>query len=318
MHNSDIEQILSTIQQYWPIAEGAEITLEANPDDLNETALACWKDIGINRLSIGIQSLYDDELCWMNRAHNAEEALSALAKARSAGFRQLTADFIYGSPLMTDERWAETLAWIAKEQIPHISCYALTVEPRTPLAKKKRTHTELEIENEKQGRQFLMLMEAMDKSGYEHYEISNFALPGERSRHNTAYWHGKHYMGIGPSAHSFNGKSRQWNIASNTKYIQSVQENIIPAEKEILSKTQALNEYLLTNLRLKEGCNKYFIAENFGKNYLNIIEKALTKYQQKGQLIVTNEEFLLTNEGKLFADAIAADLFFTDENYQAS
>jgi oxygen-independent coproporphyrinogen-3 oxidase len=249
MHNEDIQKIINEIYLRWEVMQDAEITLEANPDDLNDNALAAWKNSGINRLSIGIQSLYDDELSWMNRAHNGEEALNALGKARQAGFRQLTADFIYGSPLMTDERWRKTLQWIAKEEIPHISCYALTVEPRTPLAKKKRTHNELEIENEKQGKQFIMLMEAMHKSGYEHYEISNFALTGQRSRHNTAYWHGKHYLGIGPSAHSFNGKSRQWNIASNTKYIQSIDKNLIPAEIEILSNTQKINEYLLTHLK---------------------------------------------------------------------
>jgi oxygen-independent coproporphyrinogen-3 oxidase len=318
MHNEDIQKIINEIYLRWEVMQDAEITLEANPDDLNDNALAAWKNSGINRLSIGIQSLYDDELSWMNRAHNGEEALNALGKARQAGFRQLTADFIYGSPLMTDERWRKTLQWIAKEEIPHISCYALTVEPRTPLAKKKRTHNELEIENEKQGKQFIMLMEAMHKSGYEHYEISNFALTGQRSRHNTAYWHGKHYLGIGPSAHSFNGKSRQWNIASNTKYIQSIDKNLIPAEIEILSNTQKINEYLLTHLRLQEGCSKKLIAENYGEKYLNTIETALTKYQQKGQLIITNEGFFLTNEGKLFADAIAGDLFFSEKISQTS
>ena len=308
-----IENIIKEINEYWTIQPNAEITLEANPDDLNETVLAEWKAIGINRLSIGIQSLYDDELNWMNRAHNAQEALTALNKARDAGFRQLTADFIYGGPLMTDERWSKTLEWIAEQQIPHVSCYALTTEPKTPLAKKKKTPLEIETENEKQSSQFLMLMDAMHKSGYEHYEISNFARAGQRSRHNTAYWHGKHYLGIGPSAHSFNGSSRQWNIASNSKYIKSIQTNIIPAEMELLSKTQMINEYLLTHLRLKEGCSKNSISEMFGENYLDKIEAALKKYKMKGQLVINEDSFMLTNEGKLFADAIAADLFFSEE-----
>lgn len=313
MHKEDIEKIINEIFMRWEVTNDAEITLEANPDDLNEDALASWKKTGINRLSIGIQSLYNDELTWMNRAHNADEALSALAKARHAGFRQLTADFIYGSPLMTDERWDETLRWIAETMIPHISCYSLTVEPRTPLAKKKRTTSEIETENEKQSRQFLRLMQAMEQSGYEHYEISNFAQHGQRSRHNTAYWHGKHYLGIGPSAHSFNGESRQWNIASNRKYIESLEQNVIPAEIEILSHTQKLNEYLLTHLRLKEGCSKNFIAENFGENYLAAIEQSLHEYEAKGQVLMNDYVFHLTNEGKLFADAIAADLFFMHE-----
>lgn len=313
MNTDDIESIIKEIHLHWPVNQDAEITLEANPDDLNETALASWKDIGINRLSIGIQSLYNDELSWMNRAHNAEEALSALDKARNAGFRQLTADFIYGSSLMTDERWIATLEWISRQQIPHISCYALTVEPKTPLAKRKRTISEVETENEKQSRQFLMLMEALEKSGYEHYEISNFAQPGQRSRHNTAYWHGKYYLGIGPSAHSFNGSSRQWNISSNSKYIESLHNNILPAEKETLSNRQMLNEYILTHLRLKEGCNKNFISENFGESYLRKIETSIQKFEKKGQLVINDDCFLLSNEGKLFADAIAADLFCMDE-----
>lgn len=313
MNTEDIESIIKEINQYWYVIQDAEITLEANPDDLTEEVLSAWKETGINRLSIGIQSLYDDELIWMNRAHNTKEALSALDKARKAGFRQLTADFIYGSPFMTEERWTDTLQWISEQQIPHISCYALTVEPRTPLAKKKRTRFEIENENEKQSRQFLMLMEAMGKLGYEHYEISNFAQPGQRSRHNTAYWHGKHYLGIGPSAHSFNGNSRQWNIASNSKYIESIQNNIIPTETEILSKTQMINEYLLTHLRLKEGCSKSFISEKFGEYYLHTIQSLIKKYEVKGQLVIKDDGFMLTNEGKLFADAIAADLFFSEE-----
>ena len=171
----------------------------------------------------------------------------------------------------------------------------------------------METENEKQSRQFLMLLDALDKAGYEHYEISNFAQPGQRSQHNTGYWNGKHYLGIGPSAHSFNGSCRQWNISSNSKYIESIQNNIIPAEKETLSNIQMLNEYILTHLRLKEGCNKKFISETFGESYLRKIETSIQKFEKIGQLVINDDCFLLSNEGKLFADAIAADLFCIDE-----
>jgi len=313
MQNQDLKAILDTIQENWSINPEAEITLEANPDDLNEKVLKLWQETGINRLSIGIQSLYDDELKWMNRAHNATEALSAIEKAKKAGFNQLTVDFIYGSEWMTDERWAKTLEWISKQQIPHISCYALTVEPKTPLAKKKRSILKVEEENEKQGRQFMMLMEAMNGAGYEHYEISNFALPGQRSRHNSGYWKGEYYLGIGPSAHSYNGVSRQWNIANNTKYIQEISNEIIPAEIETLSKTQKINEYILTNLRLKEGCDKERMTEHFGVEYLAQMEKNIKKYEDKGWIEVSAERFMLTDAGRLFADAIAADLFFSED-----
>jgi oxygen-independent coproporphyrinogen-3 oxidase len=312
MPAADITMILDKIRQYWQVDNNAEITLEANPDDLHEEALGAWKSIGINRLSIGIQSLYDDELAWMHRAHNAKEALNALEKAIKAGFRQLTADFIYGGELMSDERWQATLEWIASQKIPHISCYALTVEPKTPLAKRKRSTQELEAENEKQSRQFMMLMDAAAKSGYEHYEISNFALPGQRSRHNSAYWQGVAYMGIGPSAHSFDGDMREWNVSNNSKYIQSIQQGIVPSEKEALSKMQQLNEYLLTNLRRVEGCSINYITEKFGNEYAAELTPKILMYEEKGWMQRAGHDFQLTNKGKLFADAIALDLFFTE------
>jgi oxygen-independent coproporphyrinogen-3 oxidase len=306
----ELDAILNSVGKWGFVHPQAEITLEANPDDLNEKNLSAWKNTGINRLSIGIQSLYDDELKWMNRAHNADEALHAFDKAQQAGFEKLSVDFIYGGPLLSDERWEKTLYWIGEKKIPHVSCYALTIEAKTPLAKVKRTTEELEASEEKQSRHFGMLMDHMEAMGYEHYEISNFALPGKRSQHNTSYWEGKPYLGIGPSAHSFNGKIRKWNIASNQKYIRSIGENIIPATSETLTDIQQLNEYVMTQLRMTEGINITAINNRFGEKYTNVLDVATQRHIKKGHLQIKDNRIILTKAGKYFADAIAADLFF--------
>lgn len=308
----EISSIIHHLKGVWNISDHAEITLEANPDDLNEYSLAQWKNIGINRLSIGIQSLYDDELLWMNRAHNATEALTALSKARNAGFEKLSADFIYGGPLLSDERWQQTLEWIANQNIPHLSCYALTVEPKTPLGKQKRTQSAIDSENEKQSRHFMMLMEFMEQTAYEHYEISNFALHKNRSRHNTAYWEGKPYLGLGPSAHSFDGNNRQWNISSNSKYIQSINQNEIPCEKEILTLTQQFNEYVMTRLRMSDGLNVDTIKNAFGEKYALHTSNKINPYIKDSRATMNNNTIRLNKAGKLFADAIAGDLFYVE------
>lgn len=310
LNEKEFDSILNAVRNWGSVNPQAEITLESNPDDLNEKNLKDWKNTGINRLSIGIQSLYDDELQWMNRAHNADEALHALDKAQQAGFDKLSVDFIYGGPLLSDERWEKTLQWIGEKKIPHVSCYALTIEAKTPLAKVKRTVAESEASEEKQSRHFGMLMDHMEAMGYEHYEISNFALPGKRSQHNTSYWEGKPYLGIGPSAHSFNGKNRKWNIASNQKYIRSIDENIIPATMETLTETQQLNEYILTRLRMSEGIDITVINNRFGEHYANIVEATARRHIENGHLRKENHHIILTKAGKYFADAMAADLFF--------
>ena len=310
LNEQELNAILKAVGKWGSVNPQAEITLEANPDDLSETNLISWKNTGINRLSIGIQSLYDDELTWMNRAHNADEALQAISKAQHAGFDKLSVDFIYGTPLLSDERWEKTLQWIGEQKIPHISCYALTIEPKTPLAKIKRTAVETEASEEKQSRQFGMLMDQMELMGYEHYEISNFARPGKRSQHNTSYWEGKPYLGIGPSAHSFNGKIRKWNIASNQKYIRSIGENIIPSTTETLTVTQQLNEYIMTRLRMIEGIDITVIYKRFGEKYANTLVASSQMHLERGHLLKNDNRIILTKAGKYFADAIAADLFF--------
>jgi oxygen-independent coproporphyrinogen III oxidase len=316
----DLKIIFDALHQRFVFADDIEITLEANPDDITGLKLQEWKQIGINRLSVGIQSFLDDELKWMNRAHTATESLVCIDKIKAAGFTNFSVDLIYGSPLLSNEDWKKNVQTVIEKNIPHISCYALTVEPKTALDKMIALKKKAPVDAEKQAQQFLLLMGWMQDAGYEHYEISNFAKTGLRSKHNSSYWSGSAYYGFGPSAHSYfplgdspNGKAapiRRWNIANNALYIQSLQKNIIPFEEEILTDTQQLNEYIMTALRTMEGINLEFINTKFGEDASSKIKVASSKYEKTGKLKIANERIILTREGKLFADGIAADLFF--------
>ena len=245
----------------------------------------------------------------MNRAHTASQAINSLQSALKL-FQNITVDLIYGTPLLTDEKWKQNVDTVINFGIPHISCYALTIEPKTPLDKLIRQKQKEDIDPEKQARQFLLLMGWLGEAGYEHYEISNFAKPGMRSRHNSSYWRGKNYMGIGPSAHSYNGESRQWNIANNQTYIESVQKGIIPFEKEILTSTQKLNEYIMTSLRTMEGLNLGKVDSPEPCLPAGRFRVQSKKFIDEGKMIEENGFLKLTREGKLFADGIAAELFF--------
>ncbi len=216
----ELEAIMEGLRMHFVIDPGAEITLEANPDDIEGIRLEAWRVAGINRLSIGIQSFFEADLQWMNRAHNAVQAGECIRMAQEEGFRNISIDLIYGGPTLPDSHWMENVDRAIALQIPHLSCYALTVEPRTALDKMIQQHKKQDVSPDDQARQLLLLMDWMKQSGYEHYEISNFALPGHRSRHNSAYWQGKTYLGLGPSAHSYNGVSREWNVANNALYIK--------------------------------------------------------------------------------------------------
>lgn len=306
----DLKTIFEALHAKFEIANTAEITLEANPDDINPSKLSIWKTIGINRLSMGIQSFDEEELAWMNRAHNAAESLLCINTMQEAGFDNFSIDLIYGSPLLTNDRWKRNVDIAIENQVPHISCYALTVEPKTPLAKQIALNKTSAANSEKQAGQFLSLMQWMRNAGYEHYEISNYALPGMRSRHNSSYWQGKNYYGFGPSAHSFDGNNRRWNIANNAKYIQSIAQNTIPFEEEKLTATQRLNEYIMVSLRTAEGLDVDKITEQFGKQFSDKIISLSHQYIQQGKIVLQNNSLMLTDEGKLFADGIAADLFF--------
>ena len=304
-----LNSILDALHQKFYIVADAEITLEANPDDISAPQLAAWKSMGINRLSIGVQSFFEEDLKWMNRAHTAEQSFNSIMLAQQAGFNNLTIDLIYGSPGLSDEKWQQNVKRAVDFKIPHLSCYALTVEPKTALHSLIAKNKMQDTDPEQQARQFMQLMSWLEDAGYEHYEISNFSIPGKRSRHNTSYWLGKPYYGFGPSAHSFNGAdTRSWNIANNALYVQSLSENIIPAEKECLTKVQRLNEYIMTSLRTCEGTDLGYIHNIFGEQYVQRIRSSAQPYFNE-KMIIENNALKLTQSGKLFADGIAADLF---------
>ncbi|MEO6813583.1 MAG: radical SAM family heme chaperone HemW [Ginsengibacter sp.] len=305
----EIQELLSAIKSNYRVNEGAEVTLEANPDDITTEKLKEWKHAGINRLSIGIQSFIERDLKWMNRAHNASQALDCIYLAREAGFNNFSIDLIFGIPGLSNEEWKENVQKVIDLNVPHIACYALTVEPKTALQKMILLKKKENINSDAQAIQYAVLMHMMHDAGYEHYEISNFAKPGFRSRHNSSYWQGKKYIGIGPSAHSYNGQMRMWNKANNPFYIQSLQQNTIPFEEETLTTTQQLEEYIMTSLRTIEGMDLQFIEDLFSIKERERIQNILKTQVEKERILVIGNKIILTDEGKLFADAITVKLF---------
>jgi oxygen-independent coproporphyrinogen-3 oxidase len=308
----EIERILSALRANFTVNADVEITLEANPDDISTDKLLQWKATGVNRLSIGIQSFFEADLQWMNRAHNVEQAKQCIQLAHEEGFYNISIDLIYGTPTLTDEQWKQNVEQAIAFHIPHLSCYALTVEPKTALEKLISSKQLAPVDNEKQAHHFELLMQWMKDAGYEHYEISNFAKPGSRSKHNSSYWQGSHYVGLGPSAHSFNGVSRQWNVANNALYIQSLQQGIVPFEQEVLTDVQQVNEYIMTGLRTMEGVSLKKLND-FGKIVTNDIMQAAREHVAQELLIVEDDYLRTTNKGKLLADGIASDLFLTEK-----
>ena len=311
----ELNQLMEALHRHFKIAPDAEITLEANPDDINASILAGWRSAGINRLSIGVQSFREQDLRWMNRAHTASEAELAIRLATEAGFSNITIDLIYGTPGLTDEAWQENLQKALELKVTHLSCYALTVEPKTALDHMVRTAKMPDTDPEQQRRQFLLLMDQMEKAGFEHYEISNFALPGKRSRHNSAYWRGIPYLGIGPGAHSFDGSRRRWNVANNALYTRTflgtqASDNPPIYEEEILTTENRFNEYVMTALRTMEGIDLNLVRSTYGEKQTQVLLQTALRHNQPDQHIIISDNFLrLTNAGKLFADGIAADFF---------
>lgn len=303
-----IQDILNAIYENFDVHTAAEITLEANPDDVNSSIVQDWLSIGINRLSLGIQSFNDAELTWMNRAHNALHALNSIDLIQQAGFTNFSVDLIYGSPLLSHEELQKNIQYVLQKNIPHIACYALTVEEKTLLYKQIHKKKSLPIDETHQSEQFHIMVKMLEAAGYEQYEISNFAKPGYRSQHNSSYWKGIAYWGFGPSAHSFDGLAiRRWNVANNALYIQSIENNLIPYEEEILTSTQQLNEQIMIGLRTLEGISLKKLEDRFGIQQ-QLLAQAKT-YIATGQIKVVNGHLMLSKEGKFFADGIAADLF---------
>ena len=307
-----IDQLLKTIYQQFKVLPDAEITLEANPDDITTERLKAWKAIGINRMSIGIQSFREEDLLWMNRAHNAVQAKECIRLAQQEGIDNITIDLIYGVPNLSDEQWTENIHTALSLNIPHLSCYALTVEPRTALDKMIKQQKKEPVDTDKQAAQFIILMNELKEAGFQHYEISNFSKPGFRSMHNSSYWQGKPYIGIGPSAHSYNGLARQWNIANNALYVQSIQQNTIPSEEELLSADQRYNEFVMISLRTIEGLNLNTLRTLFGEGKLGYTVLAIQRWIEEQYVVEINNSYCLTTTGKLMADAIASDLFIVD------
>jgi oxygen-independent coproporphyrinogen-3 oxidase len=308
---ADLERIISAIKTSFPISNSVEITLESNPDDISETNLIAWTKAGITRLSIGIQSFNDDDLSWMNRAHTATEAENSL-KIATRHFKNITIDFIYGSPTLTDAQWEKNIKLALSYNVPHLSCYALTVESKTALSILIEKHKKENIDTNKQAHHFDLMVKWLEEAGYEHYEISNFALPGFRSQHNCSYWNGKHYLGLGPSAHSFNGISRQWNVANNALYIKSIINGQPDFELENLTASQQLNEYIMTGLRTIEGISIPYIKKHWNSLAAAKLEQSALKWLSTEHLSEKEGILILTGKGKFLADGIAADLFQLD------
>jgi oxygen-independent coproporphyrinogen-3 oxidase len=309
LEGEQISRLINTITDLHSVSSGAEITLEANPDDLDPKKLSALRQTPVNRFSIGIQSFFDDDLIWMNRAHRSNEAESSVKRAQDAGFENITVDVIYGYPLLTDAKWKVNLDKVFDLQVAHVSAYSMTIEPRTALASFIKNKKQPPMNEEQSSEQFIQLMEAMQAQEFEHYEISNFSKPGHYSRHNTNYWKGVKYLGIGPSAHSFDGETRQWNIANNARYIQAIEGKTVPAEIEILTEENRLNEYIMTSLRTQWGLSLEqlnLIAKGASEPLLKEAEEFL----EKGWIIQKEETIYLTQAGKLYADHIASELFF--------
>ena len=309
LNKEEIKSLIHTIYNNFRVDPDAEITLECNPDDLNKKKLLELKKIGVNRLSIGIQSFDDADLKFMNRSHNAKEALSCIQFAKETGFENITIDLIYGLPNQSNEYWKKNLAQMLTLDIQHFSAYSLTVEPKTKLKylidKKLITPLDDKVTVE----HFNTLVEIATENNFVHYEISNFGKEGFFSKHNTAYWKNKHYLGVGPSSHSFNGRSRQWNIASNKQYIKKVNEDDSYFEVEDLSNNQQYNEYIFTALRTIWGVELDYIDNQFGKEALNYFKKQVINWENKEKIKHDEGAYTLTKKGKVYADAIASDLF---------
>jgi oxygen-independent coproporphyrinogen-3 oxidase len=312
LQDTQLNEIIAAIYTHFNVANLIECTLEANPDDMRPSKLIAWKNAGINRLSIGIQSFQASALTWMNRAHSVEQSHAAIQMAKDAGIHNLSIDLIYGTPSLTDQALMADLDWIEQYQINHVSCYALTVEDKTALKKQIEKGQIENVDAEKQARHFEIVFARLKAMGLEHYEISNFAKPGFRSQHNSNYWSGKHYLGLGPSSHSFNTISRQWNIANNALYIKSIAQGQLNFEIELLTEANRYNEYMMTSLRRIEGFDLDFIQETFGKSYHDHSIAIIHELHTKAVFIQNENRYSLNDGAKFLADGIASDFFILE------
>ena len=305
---NEIQQLIKAVYHNHKVVEHPEITLEANPDDLSEDKIIELSKSPINRLSIGVQSFFEKDLKLMNRAHNSEEAKKSLSLATQY-FDNISVDLIYGIPDCTNKEWKQNIQIALSFGVPHISSYALTVEPKTALADFIKKGIIKNVDDDKAQEQFNILIDELTNANLVHYETSNFGKENFFSRNNSSYWLGKSYLGIGPSAHSFDGKQRSWNLRNNTKYIKSIQQNQLPIEREILSKKDRYNEYVMTGLRTIWGVSLKKINTDFGNKYLVYLESQSKKYIEQELLYIENQVLKTTQKGKFLSDGIASDLF---------
>lgn len=309
LSEKDLNRIFETLFTSFRVSPMAEITLEANPDDLSPEKIKVLKNTPINRLSIGVQSFRDEDLRFMKRAHNAREALSSIKNSKQAGFTNLTIDLIYGTPGMDTSAWLENLNIAFALDIPHISCYALTVEPNTELHHQILHQKVSNVDEHQSAVQFELLTRQMKRNGYEQYEISNFCIPGAYSKHNSSYWKKNMYLGLGPSAHSFYDNKRLWNVSNNTTYVKSLAQNLLPLQEEVLSLEDRYNEYVMTSLRTKWGCSIAEIENNFSSELADYFRNEIELYVSSKNVLVKKEVYYLSEKGTLLADRIASDLF---------
>lgn len=310
----ELKRLLSALSSWHDIAPDAEVTLEANPDDITPAMLQVWKDRGINRISIGVQGFQEAILEKWNRSHHADQAMQSLQLAQSFGFTNISADLIFGDPMLTDEEWVSNVHSLIRMGIPHLSSYALTVETGTALYHHILQGKSPAPDDAQSLRQYTLLQGILSQSGYEHYEISNFSKPGYESKHNTSYWYGIPYLGIGPAAHSFNRVSRQWNVANNPKYVHAIAEGQVPYEREELSPVMRYHELVMTGMRTSRGIDTIEIAR-LGPAFLNHFEKQAAKYMAEGKIERTDQGlYRLLPAYYFFADGIASDFFMSNSS----
>ncbi len=311
LSSEEINFLIDEVYRNYEVSEFSEITLEANPDDLSNERIIELSKSKINRLSIGIQSFFEDDLKMMNRAHDAEEAKRCLAEATKY-FDNISIDLIYGIPGMSNEKWKQNIKTALSLNIPHISSYALTVEPKTALKKLIQTGKVNAPKDEVANEHFYILVEMLEANDFIHYELSNFGKENYFSKNNSAYWLGKKYIGIGPSAHSYNGVSRSWNIANNSLYIKSIDLDEFPNEVEILTINDRYNEYIMTGLRTVWGISLEKIQKEFGQNYLDYLLSEAKRFINDELISIENNVLKTTKRGKFLTDGIASDLFLVD------
>ncbi|WP_339610514.1 radical SAM family heme chaperone HemW [uncultured Planktosalinus sp.] len=306
--SEELALIFKTIYEHYTVAESAEVTLEANPDDLTEEKINQLANSPINRLSIGIQSFFEEDLKLMNRAHNAQEAEKCLTLATKY-FKNISLDLIYGIPEMTNDRWKQNIEKALSFGIPHISSYALTVEPKTALETFIKKGIVAPVDDQVAETHFHTLIDTLSQKGFVHYELSNFGKEDFFSKNNTAYWQGKPYLGIGPSAHSYDGNNRNWNVRNNTLYIKAIEKGERPSETEALTKTDRYNEYVMTGLRTIWGVSVNRVEKNFGSIYKEYLLKQAQKHLEEHLLFLDGDILLVTKKGKFLSDGISSDLF---------